>query len=72
MDTVVQMVTSTPEDIVYHRLTGTAAENVLLTPAWCAWKWQVLNQMTRQFAELGCRQGSALVKPLKQESIDRM
>jgi len=60
VDTVVQMVATTPANIVYHRLTGTAAENILLAPAWCAKKWQVLNAMTERFAELGCWQGSAL------------
>ncbi len=60
IDTVVQMVANTPEEIVYHRLTGTAAGNVLLAPAWCGKKWQVLNAMTQKFAALGWRQGSAL------------
>jgi radical SAM protein (TIGR01212 family) len=62
VDTVVQMVANTPANIVYHRLTGTAAENILLAPAWCARKWQVLNAITERFAELGCRQGSALAE----------
>jgi radical SAM protein (TIGR01212 family) len=65
VDIVVQMVANTPSNIVYHRLTGTAAENILLAPAWCARKWQVLNAMTERFAELGCCQGSALTTPLK-------
>lgn len=63
VDTVVQMVAATPANIVYHRLTGTAVENILLAPAWCARKWQVLNAMTERFAELGCWQGSALTAP---------
>ena len=62
VDTVVQLVAHTPPGIVYHRLTGTAAENILLAPAWCARKWQVLNALTERFAELGCRQGSALAE----------
>ena len=60
VDTVVRMVSNTPPHIVYHRLTGTATESILLAPAWCARKWQVLNAITRRFAELGCCQGSAL------------
>ena len=63
VDTVVRMVSNTPNNIVYHRLTGTAAENILLAPAWCARKWQVLNAITERFTELGCCQGSALTAP---------
>lgn len=33
----------TPTDIVFHRLTATAAASLLLAPAWCAQKWAVLN-----------------------------
>lgn len=37
------MIESTPADVVFHRLTGTASPDVLLAPLWCAKKWQVLN-----------------------------
>lgn len=60
VNTVVEMVAHTPADIVYHRLTGTAAENILLAPAWCARKWQILNRMTERFAQQRSWQGSAL------------
>ncbi len=32
-----------PPEIVWHRLTGTAAKDILLTPDWCSEKWSVLN-----------------------------
>jgi len=60
VETVVQMVALTPADVVFHRLTGTAPANVLLTPQWCNWKWRVLNAITRQLAESGLEQGALL------------
>lgn len=46
VDTVVEMIMRTPEDIVFHRLTGTASKDILVTPAWCNKKWVVLNAIT--------------------------
>lgn len=43
VETVVQMLKRLPEDVVVHRLTGTAADSMLLAPKWCAQKWAVLN-----------------------------
>ena len=37
-----------PDDIVWHRLTGTAPEAILLTPNWCSKKWLVLNAIARE------------------------
>ncbi|MES9862575.1 MAG: TIGR01212 family radical SAM protein [Candidatus Thiodiazotropha sp. LLP2] len=37
------LVEQAPKEIVWHRLTGTASETILLAPAWCSWKWRVLN-----------------------------
>jgi radical SAM protein (TIGR01212 family) len=37
------LIERTPPGVVYHRLTGTAAADILLAPAWCAKKWVVLN-----------------------------
>lgn len=48
VDTVVNMVKMAPEDMIFHRLTGTAAEDLLLAPAWCNKKWLVLNEITRK------------------------
>ena len=36
----------TPPGIIYHRVTGTAASDILLAPAWCSWKWRVLNRIS--------------------------
>ncbi len=47
INTVVEIVNKTPEDIVFHRLTGTASTDILLAPKWCSKKWQVLNAITQ-------------------------
>ncbi|MBU1190135.1 MAG: TIGR01212 family radical SAM protein [Gammaproteobacteria bacterium] len=45
------VVKATPASVVFHRLTGTAAANLLLAPAWCSRKWQVLNGIERELAQ---------------------
>ena len=60
VETVVEMVRRTPPEIVYHRLTGTAAENILLAPDWCSWKWRVLNAITRRMEKQEAWQGDLL------------
>ena len=47
VDTVVEMIDRTPDDIVFHRLTGTASKDILIAPSWCNKKWQVLNAITQ-------------------------
>ncbi|MEJ2694627.1 MAG: TIGR01212 family radical SAM protein [Candidatus Thiodiazotropha sp.] len=59
LDTYVEiaadLVESSPDDLVWHRLTGTASRDILLAPLWCAEKWRVLNTITQ---ELGRRKKS--------------
>ena len=43
VDLVVQMLRKMPKDVVVHRLSGTASEDILLAPKWCGKKWAVLN-----------------------------
>ncbi len=57
IDTVADLVEATPAEVVYHRLTGTASLDILLTPQWCNWKWRVLNGIERELARRGTRQG---------------
>jgi len=33
----------TPPEVIFHRLTGTAALDILVAPEWCSLKWRVLN-----------------------------
>lgn len=55
--TVADLVERTPPEVVYHRLTGTAEESILLAPEWCNWKWRVLNAIEHELARRGSRQG---------------
>ncbi len=48
VNTVVDMVNMAPDDMIFHRLTGTASEDLLLAPDWCSKKWRVLNEITVQ------------------------
>ncbi|MEH6652057.1 MAG: TIGR01212 family radical SAM protein [Motiliproteus sp.] len=43
VDACVAIVRRSPSELVFHRLTGTAEEGILLSPSWCARKWSVLN-----------------------------
>ena len=51
------LVEITPPDVIYHRLTGTASETILLTPQWCEWKWRVLNGIEQELVRRGSIQG---------------
>ncbi len=42
------LIQRTPSDVVFHRVTATAAADILLAPTWCARKWTVLNAIRRQ------------------------
>jgi len=53
-----ELIDMTPADIVYHRVTGTAAEDLLLAPQWCSSKWQVINLITRRLHQLKQQQAT--------------
>lgn len=42
-----------PRDMVFHRLTGTAAPGILLAPDWCSRKWIVLNGIAQELGRRG-------------------
>lgn len=50
IETAVEMIAMTPPEIIYHRVTGTASEKILLAPTWCSKKWLVLNQIADALA----------------------
>lgn len=52
------LIERTPTNIVFHRLTGTCAEDLLLAPAWCVKKWDVLNGIEAELRRRGTRQGT--------------
>jgi hypothetical protein len=48
--------------MIYHRLTATASENILLTPQWCNKKWKVLNAIEDELARRQVRNAMPQVK----------
>jgi len=50
IETAVEMISMTPPEVIYHRVTGTASEKILLAPDWCSKKWLVINQITSALA----------------------
>ncbi|MDH5446258.1 MAG: TIGR01212 family radical SAM protein [Gammaproteobacteria bacterium] len=58
--TASEIIKNTPLEVVFHRLTATAREKILLAPAWCGKKWQVLNAIHDQLITDQAWQGSAL------------
>ncbi len=50
VEAAVAMIRRTPEEVVFHRLTGTAEPAMLLAPHWCARKWRVLNAIAKGLA----------------------
>ncbi len=50
IDIAVSLINMTPREVIYHRVTGTAADNILLAPSWCNKKWLVINRITTALA----------------------
>jgi len=48
---VVELIGRTPDDVIFHRVTGTASSDVLLAPEWCSKKWKVINAITQALAK---------------------
>jgi uncharacterized protein len=59
------LIERTPADVVFHRVTATAATDILLAPAWCSQKWNVLNGIEHELrlrdTRQGCRAGQSHV-----------
>ncbi len=60
ISTVIEMIKHTPADVVFHRLTATAQDDILLAPDWCGKKWMVLNAIHDQLHAEHAWQGCAL------------
>ena len=66
------MIERTPETVIYHRVTATAAGNILLAPDWCSQKWAVLNRITQTLRARGTQQGAlvgATAPPYEQSGL---
>ena len=59
IDSAVNLIELTPEEVIYHRITGTAQHNILLAPYWCTKKWAVLNGIEDEFKKRNSYQGKA-------------
>ncbi len=62
---VADMIERTPPGVVFHRVTGTAARDILLAPQWCSKKWAVLNGIADELRRRGSRQGAKAGAPLE-------
>ncbi|MDH5361041.1 MAG: TIGR01212 family radical SAM protein [Gammaproteobacteria bacterium] len=60
INTACELIKQTPPEVMFHRLTATANESILLAPAWCNKKWAVLNAIYQQLLGEGEKQGSKL------------
>jgi len=45
------LIKMTPDEIIYHRVTATAADDILLAPGWCSEKWRVINMITQELQD---------------------
>jgi radical SAM protein (TIGR01212 family) len=59
LETAANLVERTPPEVLYHRLTGTAAPDILLAPDWCRHKWRVIDGIAETLQRRGRCQGSA-------------
>lgn len=57
IEAVVDVLEQVPEDMIFHRLTGTAQHNLLLAPDWCSKKWIVLNGIEAEIRQRNSYQG---------------
>ncbi len=51
------LIERTPPQVAFHRVTATASKDILLAPAWCSEKWNVLNGIEQELRRRGHRQG---------------
>ena len=63
------LIERTPEEIIFHRVTGTASRDILLAPDWCSQKWNVLNGIERTLRHRGHRQGQFAGRPFVDKEL---
>jgi radical SAM protein (TIGR01212 family) len=61
------LIERTPEEIIFHRVTATASEDILLAPAWCSQKWNILNGIAQELRQRDTKQGQFAGVPYKVE-----
>ena len=63
------LIERTPPHIVFHRVTATAAKDILLAPSWCSQKWNILNGIEAELKLRGHRQGEFAMPALTREEL---
>ncbi|MCF8017701.1 MAG: TIGR01212 family radical SAM protein, partial [Chromatiaceae bacterium] len=68
------LIERTPDDVLYHRVTGTAQREILLAPEWCSKKWVVLNGIEHALRRRGTCQGALTSEQssLRSSAINRV
>ncbi|MGL5336522.1 MAG: TIGR01212 family radical SAM protein [Enterovibrio sp.] len=62
IQSAVEMITRTPKEIVYHRVSANARRPTLLAPQWCEGRWVILMEIAKALTIAGA-QGSKLGSP---------
>lgn len=57
------LIERTPPEVVFHRVTGTASQDILLAPRWCSKKWAVLNGIENELRARRSGQGAMFKEP---------
>lgn len=56
------LIERTPEEIIYHRVTATAQNDILLAPGWCVKKWMIINGIENELNRRNSFQGRLYTK----------
>lgn len=63
------LIERTPQEVIFHRVTATAAQDILLAPSWCSQKWNVLNGIEQVLRRRDSRQGFRFGEAYKAEPL---
>jgi uncharacterized protein len=66
------LIERTLASVVFHRVTATASKEILLAPAWCSQKWNVLNGIEQELRRRNTRQGAQAGKPYLEEELQHV
>jgi len=64
INNVANLIEMTPDDVIYHRVTGTASQDILIAPEWCSKKWIVINKITQELHNRQLHNRENTTKPL--------
>lgn len=66
------LIERTPASVVFHRVTATASKEILLVPAWCSQKWNVLNGIEQELRRRNTTQGARADLPCIEEKLQHV